>query len=482
MKNYFHSVIFIMLIAIVNISVSSCSKDDYSSPIKGKTVADLTFESSQSSNSITIGDADFTNFTIKSSETWCVASAQGKSLNITVQPNTTYGERQATITVTDPGDQSVVSFKVLQKQNDAILIDGSTFNVPETGGDVTIKVQSNVKYQIEIPSSASWLTNKAATRALENSTISLSAAANNSGDEREAIIKLTNTASGVSSQFTVKQGLTPAVSIDVDEIQMDEFGGEVEVSVTSNVAIDVKFSDDWISSAGTTAKGDFGFVQKIKVSALPSSENSRTAKVTFIDKLGKWNISKVVTVKQIKSLDIKDGDQEIYVGESYSLNLTNNVGGEISWKSSNTSVATVDKDGKVTGISKGMATISASTSDGKYTDEIVITVVDISSKLSCSWSVSSIQVGGWKQQSIGCTVKNGSKYSIVLTKCSIYKDGKLLNSTTDASLLGEVKAGESKGISINNVVNATSLYFLWEYTFNGKAYTYKCDAPSNVIN
>ena len=482
MKKIFQVVIFVMLAAVLNMSVSSCSSDDYSSPIKGKTVSDVTFESSQNTNSITIGDADLTGFTITSSETWCVATAQGKNLNITVQPNTTYSERQATITVTDPGDQSVVSFKILQKQNDAILIDGKTFNVAEAGGDVTVKVQSNVKYQVEIPSSASWLTSKAATRTLENSTIVLSATANNSGDEREATVKLTNTASGVSSEFTVKQDLTPAVSIDTDEFQMDEFGGEVEVTVTSNIAIDVKYSEDWVSSAGTTEKGDFGFVQKIKVSPLPSNMGSRTAKVEFSDKLGKWNISKVVTIKQTKSLAINDGDQEIYVGESYSLDLINNVGGKVSWKSSNTSVATVDSNGKVTGISKGIATITVSTSDGKYSDEIIITVIDISSKLSCSWSVSSIQVGGWKQQSIGCTVKNGSKYPIVLTKCTIYKDGSLLNSTTEASLLGEVKAGESKGISFNNVLNASSIYFIWEYKFNGKSYTYRCDAPSNIIN
>ena len=406
MKKYFQSVFLIMLIAIVNICVSSCSKDDYSSPIKGKTVADLTFESTQSSNSISIGDADFTNFTIKSSETWCTASAQGKSLNITVQPNTTYGERQATITVTDPGDQSVVSFKVIQKQNDAILVDGSTFKVPEAGGDISIKVQSNVKYQVEIPSNASWLTSKAATRALENSTISLSAAANNSGDEREAIVKLTNTASGVSSQITVKQELTPAVSVDVDEIQIDEFGGEVKVTVTSNIAIDVKFSDDWISSAGTTAKDDFGFVQKIKVPSLPSSEKSRTANVTFVDKLGKWDIFRVVTIKQTKGLSIEDDDFEINVGDSYSLKLINNIGGNVKWSSSNTSIATVDNDGKVKGIGGGTATITVTTADGKYSDKVKVTV-----KASLSIQDTDVEIMAGNSYTLTVVNKTGSTLS-----------------------------------------------------------------------
>ena len=479
MKKVFQAVVFIMLATVFNMSVSSCSSDDYSSPIKGKTVNDVTFESSQSTNSITIGDADLTGFTVTSSETWCVATAQGKHLNITVQPNTTYGERQATIMVADPGDQSVVSFKIIQKQNDAILIDGKTFNVPEAGGDVTVKVQSNVKYQLEIPSSASWLTSKAATRALENSTIVLSATANNSGDEREATVKLTNTASGTSSQFTVKQELTPAVSIDTDEFQMDEFGGDVEVTVTSNIAIDVKFSDDWVSSAGTTEKGDFSFVQKIKVAPLPSSENSRTATITFADKLGKWNIAKVVTIKQIKSLSIKDSDVELYIGDSYTLNVDNNTGASLSWKSSNTSVATVNNNGKVTGVGKGSATITVTSADKAYSDNIVISVIDISDQLSyfCNAGFESVVTssGAWSGYFVSCQLSNKSKKDIILNKCDVYKGSTYID--TD-NLNSELKAGSSKTVKLRSKTGINGSYtFVWSYTFNGKSYTLKCVSP-----
>ena len=135
-----------MIATMVSILVTSCSKE-YSSPLKGQVVKDLTFESSQSSKSVTIADADLTGFTIKSSELWCTAAAQGKVLSVTVRENDTYDDRQATITVTDPGDQTTITFKVMQKQNDAILIDGSTFVVPEEGGDINIKIQSNVNYE-----------------------------------------------------------------------------------------------------------------------------------------------------------------------------------------------------------------------------------------------------------------------------------------------------------------------------------------------
>ena len=366
-----------LIATMASIGVTSCSKESYSSPLKGQVVNDLTFGASQSSNSVTIANADLTGFSIKSSDLWCSASAQGKSLNVTVQANDTYGERQATVTVTDPGDQTSITFKVLQKQNDAILVDGSEFSVPEEGGDVSIKVQSNVKYDVEIPSDASWLkkSTKASTRGLETSTIDLTAEKNNSGDEREAIVKLTNTDSGTSSQFTVKQELTPSFTIDKEEFSIDELGDEVSVTVTSNIEIDVLFSDDWASSAGTTEKDGFNFVQKIKVASLSNDQGSRTATVTFSDKLGKWGLSKIVTIKQTQSLVLKESDVQVMIGKSHKLDVENNTGGSLSWASSNTSVATVNSDGTITGVGEGSATITVSS--GKHSAKCTVTVKDI---------------------------------------------------------------------------------------------------------
>ena len=46
-----------VIATIASLCVTSCSKE-YSSPLKGQVVKDLTFESSQSSNTVTIADAD----------------------------------------------------------------------------------------------------------------------------------------------------------------------------------------------------------------------------------------------------------------------------------------------------------------------------------------------------------------------------------------------------------------------------------------
>ena len=318
-----------MIATMVSILVTSCSKE-YSSPLKGQVVKDLTFESSQSSKSVTIADADLTGFTIKSSELWCTAAAQGKVLSVTVRENDTYDDRQATITVTDPGDQTTITFKVMQKQNDAILIDGSTFVVPEEGGDINIKIQSNVSYEVEIPASAPWLTKstKASTRGLVSSTIVLTAEKNNSGEEREALVTFIDKESGVSSKITIKQSLTPYFEIEKNQITLSEDENEIEIIVKTNINVETVISNDWITDNGRESNGDLNFTQKLKVSK-NNSGDEREAIVTFEDK--KYGLTSKVTIKQsLKpyievdknqiSLSVNDQEIEIVVKSNIDVN------------------------------------------------------------------------------------------------------------------------------------------------------------------
>ena len=317
-----------MIATMVSILVTSCSKE-YSSPLKGQVVKDLTFESSQSSKSVTIADADLTGFTIKSSELWCTAAAQGKVLSVTVRENDTYDDRQATITVTDPGDQTTITFKVMQKQNDAILIDGSTFVVPEEGGDINIKIQSNVNYEVEIPASATWLTKstRASTRGLVSSTIVLTAEKNNSGEEREAIVTFIDKESGVSSKITIKQSLTPYLEIEKNQITLSEDEKEIEIVVKTNINVETVISNDWITDNGRDSNGDLNFTQKLKVSK-NNSGDERESIVTFEDK--KYGLTSKITIKQSltpyieidkNQISLSENEQEIEIVVKSNINV-----------------------------------------------------------------------------------------------------------------------------------------------------------------
>lgn len=306
---YFYVTLFAV---IFNAYFISCSGDDYSSPLKGQNINDLVFETGTNSKTITINNKDLSSCTITSSTNWCNVSIQGSSIIIYVQTNNTYEERQATITISDPKDNTELSFRVLQNQNNAILVEGNSFTIPEEGGEISIKIQSNVDYTIEIPANASWLTKTStSTRGLSNSTITFKATKNDSGDEREAVIKLTDSSSETTTRFTIKQDLTPNIFIEKEEYSIDEKGGTIEIKVKSNIVLQTIINDKWASDGGRIDIDNYNFTQKIEITSLSENHPERSVMICFIDKNGKWKITKEVKVTQtidsrkyIKAVDL----------------------------------------------------------------------------------------------------------------------------------------------------------------------------------
>ena len=103
---------------------------------------------------------------------------------------------------------------------------------------------------------------------------------------------------------------------------------------------------------------------------VPLSGQSNIVSIT------KGNITQVnptkVTLNK-SSLTLNTGSSSVLKPTVSPNNATNK---NVTWKSSNTNVATVDMDGKVTGKSKGTATITATTVDGNKSATCKVTVKD----------------------------------------------------------------------------------------------------------
>ena len=121
-----------------------------------------------------------------------------------------------------------------------------------------------------------------------------------------------------------------------------------------------------------------------KSSSSSSSKSSTNTKSTSSSSSSKSTTSNKKSTVSVKSVEIDEiktmevGDDEKLIATVTPSNATNK---NITWKSSDKSIAEVDKNGNITAKKPGTVYITASTSNGKE-DEIKITIKDVEKEIS----------------------------------------------------------------------------------------------------
>lgn len=177
-----------------------------------------------------------------------------------------------------------------------------------------------------------------------------------------------------------------------------------------------------------------------------------TATITGRTKDGGYTDTCIVTVKRpatdiaVTDVVVSKSTLDLEAGETYTLTATvyptNATNKNVTWSSSNSSVATVGSStGLVTAKGKGTATITARTSDGGYTDTCVVTVTVGVESITISPTNLTLNVGETRQLTITIRYSDGS------TSTTPY-----LCSTTNSSVAGVSSSGL---ITANGVGTAT---------------------------
>ena len=149
-----------------------------------------------------------------------------KTLTFSVSQNNSYESRTGTVTVTPKGkdlDPQVIN--VTQAQMDAILLEDSMFDMPYGGGEIEVRVSSNVDFEVQ--STAEWI-HYIGTRALSNSVIRFKIDENLSDDVREGSISITQNNGTAKNTVTVRQ-LAKTLLQAAQNVEIPEEGGSVEV-------------------------------------------------------------------------------------------------------------------------------------------------------------------------------------------------------------------------------------------------------------
>ena len=389
------------------------------------------------------------------------------TLRLAISENENYDERSAIIKIYNKDSGLSEEVSITQKQKDALIISKNEYLINSSAQEITIEISSNVDYAVELPE-VDWIKEvKAQTRGLSSHTLRLEISENENYDERFAIIKIYNKDSGLSEDILITQSQKNAMIIDKKEYKFDEKGGSVDVDVNSNVKFSISIDCDWIAEKKSAATRGLEKTTHTFVVSEMTGNSERVGTITFSDK--ETGISESVTVTQTRTIYFEIASLDIMEGSEKTIAIINNSDQSITWSSSDESVVTVNNNGKVTAISKGAATITAKTADGKHTCTCSVNVKDITGFITVKNTGGSISsLNGLIQygSKLNWSFVNNSSVKVHLKSLQLI-DGQTGSEGNEMAVDTDVEAGASVGytttIGLLGIHSPVTCRFRYEY-------------------
>lgn len=202
------------------------------------------------------------------------ASSRGMSshtLNYYIAPNEGYDSRSAEIVFFDKNSDLKDTLNVVQAQKDAIVISEKNFNVSREGGTVEVKVNTNVDFEVQIPSDVTWVT-QTESRALTEKSVYLKVAENTAEGGRSANITIMNQDSQLSETIMITQQGNISVVTLKEAGTMKKLLGEDYLNITSLKVVGPINGDDVYYLRKMLGGSDFSSADWGKLATLDLSE------------------------------------------------------------------------------------------------------------------------------------------------------------------------------------------------------------------
>ena len=351
-----------------------------------------------------------------------------------------------------------------------------TISLPEgTSKTVTYSSQSvSIPYAVVSPSpasharptvtcDASWVKNLN----VSDNKINFNVEENNTGNSHSATLLL-RLSWADDVRYTLTQARKPVQSLSLNKSSLTLSPGKSETLVATVNPTDASLQ--WVSSNSSVAA--------VNQSGMVTAVGNGTATITVRaqDGSGKYASCTVTVTTLVTGITLNKTSLTIVEGQTSTLSVSsitpdNASNKSVTWSSSNTGVATVDQNGKVTAVTKGTTTIKATAQDGsgKYgsCEVTVYSLVNLSSNGSANCYI----------------VSSAGAYSFRTTKGN--------GSTSVGSVSSAVVLWESYGTSttpsvgsiINNVSYSsnTITFFTPSSLKNGNAVIAAKDASGNIL-
>jgi hypothetical protein len=520
-----------MLMLVLSIGFASCNKDEYESRIhellidSKKLVFEADEESGELTSTLTFRNEDLSNYMANTDVNWCfvMIDPEASTITITVNENDTFEERKANVTLLDLKDGvSSRTFVVTQHQNDVVRVvdgEGPIYEVDTDGGQVVIHLESNVSYQVNIPSNVDWITLSAGngTRGLQQSQVVLDVAKNTSEQARSAQIDIRDETSGAMTVVRITQSFRAYLKVLEKNFTVDELGGDISVYVQTNISFDFYTvpEDSWVKKKGNRERIDDNTVCQI-VNIAPFNEKSPKRTSSLSVENASFGEQVTVKITQTRNLYIQESSIKLLTGASQKLSLYNANSEAVYWKSEDENVATVDDEGTVIGVGAGTTSIWVYSSDGSHSDNVSVIVekpTDLKEQISYQWQQGYTPVDDVSVlTSLTCTITNNSEYDLLGIKATLYCDDVVTTKWEFNDVTGPWAVGQELTVKIeipveyeeDSVVrdtienedgtmmihettipgkpkeNTHQYLLVWEYKHSSEIFTYSCYYPEKA--
>lgn len=205
--------------------------------------------------------------------------------------------------------------------------------------------------------------------------------------------------------------------IEIESISLDETSISLAAGKTYRISSHVTITPENALDSELEYRSSDESVAKVSSSGTITavSAGKATITVTCGGKSAQLEVTvtgKGSTTSGTEVLNITVSSLRMYAGRTYTLSVTKRNAGTITFSSSNTSVATVNSSGVVTGVAAGTCTIKAVSESGKTSDTVEVTVVERSSTSSPSISTTSGSgsTSGLTDAQLQVFLSNAAKY------------------------------------------------------------------------
>jgi len=177
--------------------------------------------------------------------------------------------------------------------------------------------------------------------------------------------------------ITIVTAPPTATPIAVTGISISKSSAALTVGKTLQLTATISPSN--ATSNGVVWSSSNSKVATVSTTGKVTAKGPGTATITVRNLTGAFTKTCKITVTQlVSSVKLNKSSVTVSKGKTYTLKATvapsNASNKKVTWKSSNSKIATVSSTGKIKGIKKGTVTITVTTADGKKTAKCKVTV------------------------------------------------------------------------------------------------------------